>query len=74
MSENRLNRSPVLDEPKERRALRESVGRLVDKYGRSYFQDVARRQEFTHELWADLGQAGFLGVQLPEEHGGGGGG
>ncbi len=74
MSENRLSRSPVLDEPEERRALRESVGRLVDKYGRSYFQDVARRQEFTHELWADLGQAGFLGVHLPEEHGGGGGG
>ncbi len=74
MSDNRLSDSSVLDEPEERRALRESVGRLVGTYGRSYFQDVARRKEFTHELWADLGRAGFLGVHLPEEHGGGGGG
>lgn len=69
-----LSHSPVLDESEERCSLRESVGRLVSKYGRSYFQAVAKRGEFTEELWRDLGDAGFLGVHLPEEYGGGGGG
>jgi len=67
-------RDTLLSENDERRALRESVGKLVGRYGRSYFQDVTRRGARPEELWADLGQAGFLGVHLPEEHGGGGGG
>ena len=29
---------------------------------------------FDHELWADLGRAGLLGIALPEEHGGSGAG
>lgn len=74
MSENRLSDSPVISSDEDRRALRDSVGRLVGKYGRSYFQEVARRGGFPEELWRDLGDAGFLGVHLPEEYGGGGGG
>lgn len=27
-----------------------------------------------HELWADCARAGFVGVNLPEKFGGGGGG
>lgn len=74
MSELRLSDSPVVSSNAERRALRESVRRLVGRYGRSYFQEAARKGEFTEELWRDLGQAGFLGVHLAPEHGGGGGG
>lgn len=74
MSENRLSGSPVISTDDDRRALRDSVGRLVGKYGRSYFQEVAKRGGFPDELWRDLGAAGFLGVHLPEEYGGGGGG
>ncbi len=74
MSDNRLTDSPVLTLDDDRRALRDSVGRLVSKYGRSYFQRVARAGGFPDELWRDLGDAGFLGVHLPEEYGGGGGG
>lgn len=74
MSENRLSDSPVVSTDDDRRALRDSVGRLVGKYGRSYFQKVARSGGFPEELWRDLGDAGFLGVHLPEEYGGGGGG
>jgi alkylation response protein AidB-like acyl-CoA dehydrogenase len=33
----------------------------------------ARRHEAPTELWGELGAAGFLGVHLPEEYGGGGG-
>ena len=51
-------RDTLLSENDERRALRESVGKLVGRYGRSYFQDVTRRGARPEELWADLGQAG----------------
>jgi alkylation response protein AidB-like acyl-CoA dehydrogenase len=67
-------REELITETDERRALRESVGKLVGRYGRRYFQDVVRRGERPDELWAELGRAGFLGVHLPEEYGGGGGG
>lgn len=74
MPDLRLSDSPVMTTDEDRRALRESVGRLVGKYGRSYFQRVAKAGDFPDELWRDLGEAGFLGVHLPEEYGGGGGG
>jgi alkylation response protein AidB-like acyl-CoA dehydrogenase len=72
--ELRLSDSPVVNSNDDRRALRESVGRLVGKYGRSYFQKVAKEGGFPEDLWRDLGEGGFLGVHLPEEYGGGGGG
>jgi alkylation response protein AidB-like acyl-CoA dehydrogenase len=67
-------RETLFTETDERQALRESVGKLVGRYGRKYFQDVVRRGEKPNELWAEMGAAGFLGVHLAEEHGGGGGG
>jgi alkylation response protein AidB-like acyl-CoA dehydrogenase len=63
----------VVDTP-ERRALRDSVGKMVGAYGRAYFKDIVARGAKPDELWADMGAAGFLGVHLPEEYGGGGGG
>ncbi len=74
MNELRLSDSPVVNTDEDRRALRDAVGRLAGKYGRSYFQEVAKRGGFPEELWRDLGDAGYLGVHLPEEYGGGGGG
>lgn len=67
-------RDDLLVESDERKALRESVGKLVGKYGRSYFQKVTNAGGRPDELWADLGAAGYLGVHLAEEYGGGGGG
>jgi alkylation response protein AidB-like acyl-CoA dehydrogenase len=67
-------RDDLLVENDERRQLRESVGKLVERYGRSYFQDVTRRGVKPDELWTEMGRAGFLGVHLSEEYGGGGGG
>ena len=67
-------REALFTETEERQALRESVGKLVGRYGRKYFQDVVNGGEKPHELWAEMGAAGFLGVHLAEEHGGGGGG
>ena len=73
MNELRLSDSPVVNSSEDRRALRDAVGRLAGKYGRPYFQEVAKRGGFPEELWRDLGDAGYLGVHLPEEYGGGGG-
>ncbi|NEU39196.1 acyl-CoA/acyl-ACP dehydrogenase, partial [Enterococcus faecium] len=43
-------------------------------YGHEYYLDKARKHEHTSELWAEAGKLGFLGVNLPEEYGGGGAG
>ena len=58
----------------EQKALRESAAALVGKYGWPYFIDCARKHIEPRELWAQLGDAGFLGVHLDEKFGGGGGG
>ena len=74
MAADIFHTSPVVELNDQQVALRDSVAKLTDKYGREYYQDVARRGEKPVELWSELGAAGFLGVHLPEEYGGGGGG
>jgi len=69
-----LSDSPILGATDERRDLRESVAKLVSRYGRLYFQRVAREGGAPTELWQDLGEAGFLGAHISEEYGGGGAG
>ncbi len=61
-------------ETDERRSLRREVAKLASGYGREYFVRQARNGEKTTELWLDMGRHGYLGVTLPEEYGGGGGG
>jgi alkylation response protein AidB-like acyl-CoA dehydrogenase len=61
-------------ESAERQALRESVAQVARKFGIGYAVEHARRGEPLTELWRALGAAGFLGVNLPAEYGGGGAG
>jgi len=61
-------------ESPERQALRESVRQVARKFGVQYAVEHARRGEPLTELWQAMGAAGFLGVNLPEEYGGGGAG
>lgn len=61
-------------ESPERQALRESVRQVARKFGTEYATEHARRGEPMTELWQAMGAAGFLGVNLPEEYGGGGAG
>ncbi|MFC9687056.1 acyl-CoA dehydrogenase family protein [Kribbella sp. NPDC056951] len=61
-------------ESEERQALRKAVGELGKKYGYEWFDKQARSGGNTSELWAEAGKLGYLGVNLPEEYGGGGGG
>ncbi|CAL9469850.1 acyl-CoA dehydrogenase family protein [Streptomyces sp. enrichment culture] len=61
-------------ESEEHKALRAAVSALGHKYGRAYFTRTVEEGRPATELWAEAAELGFLGVNLPEEHGGGGGG
>ncbi|WP_371677343.1 acyl-CoA dehydrogenase family protein [Streptomyces sp. NBC_01276] len=61
-------------ESKEHKALRAAVAALGQKYGREYLARIAREGGHPDELWADAARLGYLGVSIPEEYGGGGGG
>ncbi|MFJ9057419.1 acyl-CoA/acyl-ACP dehydrogenase [Streptomyces sp. NBC_00111] len=61
-------------ETEEHQALRAAVAALGKRFGRDYTTDLARRGEHPRELWDAAGELGYLGVNLPEEYGGGGGG
>lgn len=61
-------------ETEEHKALRAAVAALGKRYGRDYVTRVIRSEGHPDELWADAAKLGYLGVNLPEEYGGGGGG
>src|SRR4051794_22298151 len=61
-------------ESAEHQLLREAVAGVAAGFGHGYFQEKTDRGGKTDELWEALGDLGFLGVHLPEEYGGGGGG
>jgi alkylation response protein AidB-like acyl-CoA dehydrogenase len=74
MSSDAIFSSSLVDTADHHRELRDSVGKLVGKFGRRYFQDVVASGRQPTELWQNLGAAGFLGVHIAEAYGGGGGG
>lgn len=74
MTPNSLFTSELVDTAEHLEEIRHAVGRLVGDFGRTYFQDVIRRDAKPVELWAALAEAGYLGAHIPTEYGGGGGG
>jgi len=64
----------TFSESEERQELRKAVAKLAGKYGREWFTEKARAGEKTTELWLEIGKHGYLGINIPEEYGGGGGG
>ncbi|MFE4965187.1 acyl-CoA dehydrogenase family protein [Streptomyces sp. NPDC056660] len=61
-------------ESDEHKALREAVATLGKKYGRDYITRTIAEGRHPTELWQEAGKLGYLGVNLPAEYGGGGGG
>jgi alkylation response protein AidB-like acyl-CoA dehydrogenase len=67
--------SVIVPDTDEIQLLRDSVSKIASSYGPSYYRERSDLPDGTaHELWADLARAGFVGVNVPEAHGGGGGG
>ena len=61
-------------ESDEQQALRAAVSELGRRYGYAYYTRQARQGSRLTELWQEAAKLGFLGVNLPEEYGGGGAG
>ncbi|MBP1162640.1 alkylation response protein AidB-like acyl-CoA dehydrogenase [Rhodococcus sp. PvR044] len=62
-------------ESDEQKALRAAVSKLGERFNYvDYVLPRSRRGEPLTELWNEAGKLGFLGVNLPEEYGGGGAG
>lgn len=66
--------SGLVDTAEHHAMLRDSVGKLVGSFGRKYFQEMYKRKQQPTELWQAMGKAGFLGVHIGDEYGGGGSG
>ncbi len=61
-------------ETPEQRALRAAVAELGAEFGIDYWLAKARAHEVTTELWEKAASLGFIGVNIPEQYGGGGAG
>jgi alkylation response protein AidB-like acyl-CoA dehydrogenase len=61
-------------ETAEHRALRAAVAGIAAKFGPRYYAEHAAARRPCTELWRALGDAGFIGVNIRQEYGGGGGG
>ncbi|MBA2807055.1 acyl-CoA dehydrogenase [Streptomyces sp. KM273126] len=64
----------TLMETEEHKALRAAVSALGKRYGRDYLTTVTQEGRYPDELWSEAAKLGYLGVNLPEAYGGGGGG
>ncbi|MGH9102981.1 MAG: acyl-CoA dehydrogenase family protein [Acidimicrobiales bacterium] len=64
-----------LEFTEEQEMLRQSVRELfIKRYDREYVRECDRDKRPPTEAFRDLGQLGYLGINVPEEHGGGGAG
>src|SRR3954471_22479250 len=56
----------------EHEALRETVREFIDRHVRPREADFIAAREIPRDVWLEAGKQGLLGLQVPEEYGGGG--
>src|SRR6266436_8803877 len=56
----------------EQQQIRDAIRKLCAQFDDGYWLEKDRSGEFPHELHAVLAQAGWLGIAMPEAHGGAG--
>lgn len=56
------------------RDIQEATRGVTAQYDRAYILQCIKEDRFPDELWAKLGEFGLLGLSIPEEYGGSGGG
>lgn len=56
----------------EEEAFRDTVRRFIDRHLEPSYQSLGTDTESRHAIWRKAGQAGLLGNQIPEVHGGAG--
>ena len=59
-------------ETEEHLMLRAAVAKLGAEFGHDYYLEQSRSGAKATELWRAAGELGFMGVNLPEQYGGGG--
>ena len=71
MSTLELNLHPILPDAEEQ-MLRETVHAITSSYGPKYARRCREEDRPPTELWDELAGKGYMGVNIPEEYGGGG--
>ncbi|MFC7496770.1 MULTISPECIES: acyl-CoA dehydrogenase family protein [unclassified Nocardioides] len=62
------------DLPEAALAVRDGVAAVAAKYDHAYWSRCEEEHRFPAEAWRDLADGGWIGLCVPEEHGGGGAG
>lgn len=62
----------MFDLTEERRAIRDSVGATCQRFGDDYWADCEKEEHFPQEFHQAMAEGGWLGITLPERHGGAG--
>src|SRR4051812_43812008 len=69
---NRQDRTMDFSFSPEQEQIRDEVRKLCAQFDDAYWLEKDRSGDFSHEVYAALASDGWLGIAMPEEHGGAG--